>query len=173
MNSEAKDFVATVRPMFPAFAANLESRLRQDPLWLEQVAPGANDENIAEVERRVGVSLPDDYISLLRVAQGFWLNGGIIQFHSCPFFHEFPSLEELPPSSQADVMRRGGWPPSSQGMLCFAEFFMEADGDQVLFDVEAGRQGGEYPILYYAHDSYAPQTRQTCTLLPPIYGGVS
>jgi len=27
-------------------------------------------------------------------------------------------------------------------MLCFAEFFMEAEGDQVLFDVRAGRVNG-------------------------------
>jgi hypothetical protein len=28
----------------------------------------------------------------------------------------------------------GGWPPPSQGMLCFAEYSLEADGDQVLFE---------------------------------------
>jgi hypothetical protein len=32
-------------------------------------------------------------------------------------------------------------------MLCFAEFFMEADGDQVLFDVSKGLINGEYPIV--------------------------
>ena len=45
-------------------------------------------------------------------------------------------------------------------MLCFAEFFMEDDGDQVLFDVAGGLRDGEYPIMYYAHDSYDPRTRQ-------------
>ena len=39
----------------------------------------------------------------------------------------------------------------ANGMLCFAEFFMEADGDQVLFDVSQGLVDGEYPVVYYAH----------------------
>jgi hypothetical protein len=47
-------------------------------------------------------------------------------------------------------------PPASQGMLCFAEFFMEADGDQVLFDVADGLVSGEYPIMYWAHEGPSP-----------------
>ena len=39
------------------------------------------------------------------------------------------------------------------GVLCFAEFFLEADGDQVLFDVSRGLVGGEDPVLYYAHEA--------------------
>ena len=42
-------------------------------------------------------------------------------------------------------------PPPSQGMLCFAEYFLEADGDQVLFDVSDGLIDGEYAACYYAH----------------------
>ena len=45
-------------------------------------------------------------------------------------------------------------------MVCFAEFFMEADGDQVLFDVAKGMVNGEYPIMYYAHESNPPTVRK-------------
>lgn len=59
------------------------------------------------------------------------------------------------------VEAKGGtWPPPSQGMLCFGEFFMEADGDQVLFDVSGGLQHGEYPVMYYAHESCPPTVRK-------------
>jgi len=45
-------------------------------------------------------------------------------------------------------------------MLCFAEFFMEADGDQVLWDVSRGLVDGEYPIYYYAHEARPPSVRK-------------
>ena len=45
-------------------------------------------------------------------------------------------------------------------MLCFAEYFLEADGDQVLWDVKPGLQDGEYPVMYYAHESSPPSVRQ-------------
>jgi hypothetical protein len=48
-------------------------------------------------------------------------------------------------------------------MLCFAEYFLEADGDQVLWDVKAGLQHGEYPVMYYAHESYPPSVRRIAT----------
>ena len=45
-------------------------------------------------------------------------------------------------------------------MLCFAEFFMEADGDQVLFYVPSGMVDGEYPIVYCAHEYRPPMVRK-------------
>lgn len=60
---------------------------------------------------------------------------------------------------QRQAAARKGWPPS-QGMLCFAEFCMEADGDQVLWDVSRGLRDGEYPIHYYAHAARPPSVRQ-------------
>jgi hypothetical protein len=44
-------------------------------------------------------------------------------------------------------------------MLCIGEFFMEADGDQVLFDVSNGLINGEYPVMYYAHEETPPSVR--------------
>jgi hypothetical protein len=70
-------------------------------------------------------------------------------------------LEKLTPQQRQVVNHKGGgWPPASQGMLCFAEFFMEADGDQVLWDVSSGLQEGEYPIYYYAHEARPPTVRK-------------
>lgn len=45
-------------------------------------------------------------------------------------------------------------------MLCFAEFFLEADGDQVLFDVSAELIDCEYPVVYYAHEDRPPSVRR-------------
>ena len=44
------------------------------------------------------------------------------------------------------------WPPPTEGMLCFADYCLEADGDQVMFDVSGGMVDGEYPVYYYNHD---------------------
>ena len=37
---------------------------------------------------------------------------------------------------------------------------MEADGDQVLWDVSGGLRAGEYPIFYYAHEARPPSVRK-------------
>jgi hypothetical protein len=75
--------------------------------------------------------------------------------------HEFPPLKDLTSQQKEVVKLKGGtWPPPSEGMLCFAEFFMEADGDQVLFDIKNSPRNGEYPIMYYAHESRPPSVRK-------------
>jgi hypothetical protein len=144
---------------FPEFYARLTER---DGAEIEHILPPATDAEIAEIERRVGVPLPESYKRLLRCARGFWLLGGSIQFGTeHPFFHDFEPLEKLTPQQREVVARKGGgWPPASHGMLCFAEFFMEADGDQVLWDVSGGLLGGEYPIYYYAHEARPPSVRK-------------
>jgi hypothetical protein len=45
-------------------------------------------------------------------------------------------------------------------MLCFAEFFLEADGDQGLFDVASGLVKGEYSIMYWGHEGRPPSVRK-------------
>jgi cell wall assembly regulator SMI1 len=140
---------------FPTFA-NLV-----DDNDLENVLPGATDAEIAAIENKIGISLPLSYKNLLKASRGFWLMGASIQFDTQhPFFHAFPALNQLSQAQQAAVSKKGGaWPPPSNGMLCFAEFFMEADGDQVLFDVSQGLVNGEYPIVYYAHSARPASTR--------------
>lgn len=144
---------------FPAFYRSLVER---DGADIEQVLPAATAAELAALEQSVGVPLPESYKRLLRCARGFWLLGGVIQFGlNHPFFHHFPPLEQLSPRQRETVTRKGGvWPPASDGMLCFAEFSLEADGDQVLWDVRGGLQNGEYPIYYYAHEDRPPSVRQ-------------
>ena len=145
---------------FPTFASKLRSRPDADA---ENIEPGASDDDIAEIETSLGVPLPKPYKSLLRCAREFWLFGGAIQFgFQHPFMHDFQPYDELSPQQQQSVQRNSGgvWPPPSNGMLCFAEFFMEADGDQVLFDVANGMVNGEYPVMYYSHESHPPSVRK-------------
>jgi hypothetical protein len=157
---------------FPEFAAQLAQSEDAEP---EQVLDPASTEDLAALERELGVPLPESYKRFLSAARGLWLFGGAIQFGSQhPFLHDFPSLEELTDAQREVVASRGGaWPPPSQGMLCFAEYFWRADGDQVLFDVSAGLSKGEYPVVYYHHagspasvtrvaDSFAEWLRGQC-----------
>lgn len=140
-------------PRFARTAANFE---------LEHVLPAASQTDVANLEGSLGLSLPESYKALLKCTRGFWLMGGVVQFGSQhPFFHDFPPLESLTlPQRRVVELKGGPWPPASQGMLCFAEFFMEADGDQVLFDVAGGLVKGEYPIMYWAHEGRPPSVRK-------------
>jgi SMI1-KNR4 cell-wall len=115
------------RVFFPAF-----SQLAPDyDLELEQAA--ASQDEIANIEKALNLPLPQAYKNLLSCTRGFWLMGGAVQFDSQhPFVHPYSIA-------------------SANEFLCFAEFFMEADGDQVMFDLRGGLQNGEYPIVYYAH----------------------
>ena len=98
----------------------------------------------------------------MRCARGLTLLGGRIRFGvEHPFFYDFPPLATLNQKQLTVIELSGGnYPPPSQGMLCFAEFFMEADGDQVLWDVSSGMFSGEYPIYYYAHEENPPSVRK-------------
>lgn len=112
---------------------------------LESIGPPASDLELEELERSLGVGLPDSYKRLLRCARGFSLFGGNFRVEGFPFFHESPP---------------------SEGMLCIADYFLEADGDQVLFDVTPGLVDGEYPLVYYAHDE--PSVRPLARSLPEL-----
>jgi hypothetical protein len=138
--------------LFPRFA-----RIAGD-FELEHILPAATQTDVANLEKGLGLRLPESYKSLLQCARGFWLMGGVVQFGSQhPFLHNFPPLESLTlPQRRVVELKGGPWPPVSQGMLCFAEFFMEADGDQALFDVTGGLVKGEYPVMYWAHERRPP-----------------
>ena len=154
------DFLSELCDCFPAFGETLRSRT---DACIEHVEPGASDSDLVDLESSLGVQLPGSYKALLKCSRQFWLFGGAIQF-GCqhPFIHDFPSYDELAPSQQQMVQRKSGgvWPPPSNGMLCFAEFFMDADGDQVLFDITNGFSNDEYPVMYYSHESRPPSVRR-------------
>jgi len=147
------DSIANVFPRFARLAADRD---------LEQVLPPASASEIAALEEELALPLPESYKALLACARGFWLLGGVVQFGAQhPFVHDFPPLEALNAQQRRMVALKGGpWPPASQGMLCFAEFFMEADGDQVLFDTRRGLVRGEYPVMYWAHEARPPEVRR-------------
>ena len=150
------DFLRRLRVTLPDFAAKLGDGSAFD---LEQVQPPASDDDLRELEESLGLTLPESYKSLLRCGREFWLLGGVVQFgFQHPFFHEFD-----PPDKRT--------PRPSRGMVCFAEFFMEADGDQVLFDVSRGLVGGEYPVMYYAHESRPPAVRLLAATFPDFLAG--
>lgn len=153
----SKKLARSLAPHFPRFAELLAAGYGE----IENVEAPASDSDLRELEKSLGVPLPESYKQFLRCARGLWLFGGAVQFGTQhPFFHEFPPLKDLTPQQRDIVKMKGGnWPPPSEGMLCFAEFFMEADGDQVLFDVKSGLRNGQYPIMYYAHESRPPTVR--------------
>jgi SMI1 / KNR4 family (SUKH-1) len=154
----SKKLARSLAPHFPRFAELLAAGRGE----IENIEPPTSDADIRALENGLGVSLPDSYKQLLRCARGFWLFGGSVQFGTQhPFFHEFPPWKDLTAQQREIVkLKRGKWPPPSEGMLCFAEFFMEADGDQVLFDVKNCFRNGEYPVVYYAHESRPPRVRK-------------
>lgn len=131
-----------------------------DPI--EHVRPGASAAELDTLEAQLGVALPPSYRAFLKCTRGLCLFGGGVQMSNVhPFFHEFEPLASLNPAQQSAVRARGGmWPPPSDGMLCFAEFSMEADGDQVLFDVTRRAADGECPVMYYAHETSPPSVRE-------------
>ncbi|HUU85390.1 MAG TPA: SMI1/KNR4 family protein [Phycisphaerae bacterium] len=149
--------LGAISEQFPNFGASLRAG-RGDPI--EQVSGPATLDDIDAIEKRLAIPLPESYKRLLGCSSGFWLLGGCVKFQY-PFFHDFPPLEQLTPIQRQTLDAKGGiWPPPTQAMLCFADFFWEADGDQVLFDVKSGLAEGEYPIVYYAHESCSPEARR-------------
>jgi hypothetical protein len=158
-------FLERLAVAFPDFAAKLGDGT---VFGLEHIQPPASEDNLRKLEQSLGVPLPESYKSLMRCGRELWLLGGVVQFgFQHPFFHNFEPLDKLTPQQRRTVQQKGGaWPPPSQGMLCFAEFFMEADGDQVLFDVSGGLVKGEYPVLYYAHEGRPPSVRRLADAFP-------
>lgn len=146
----------TLENQFPEFAANM------DKLDIEQQLTPLTNQEIKNIEIKLGVELPPSYKRFLKCTGGFWALGGIIQMgKQHPFFHEFKPFDQLSEQQKFIVKQRGGnWPPPSNGMLCFSEFFMEADGDQVLFDINQKDKKGEFPVYYYSHDSQPLRIRK-------------
>lgn len=121
---------------------------------IEEIRPALSQEQINKREEHLGLALPESYKDFLLHCSGFCLFGGAVQLGSQhPFFHDFPKLDDLTQQQRRVVRQRGGsWPPPSNGMLCFAEYFLLADGDQILFKIDEGLINGEYPVYYYAHE---------------------
>jgi hypothetical protein len=154
-SSDAAALLAQLHDRFPGFVSACTASRR---CRIEQVQPGASNEELRALETKLRLPLPESYRAFLQRSRGFWLFGGAVQFgKQHPSIHKFPKFEELSPRQREVVALKGGaWPPPSEGMICFAEYFRDADGDQVLVDGSNGLIGGEYPIVYYSHDSHPP-----------------
>ena len=118
-------------PKFAVSAYKLEIEYELNPL---------TDDEIRELEKNLHINLPASYKRFLKCTRGFSILGGAVQMSERhPFFH---------PNGL------------TAGMLCFAEFFMEGDGDQVLFDVTQEAENFEYPVYYYDHEATPSNIRK-------------
>ena len=141
---------------FPRFAAAFEK------MEIEDIEDPLTGEEIADLESRLNVVLPPSYKRFLSCMQGFTAFSGSVQMSTeHPFFHEFESFDKLSKEQQNAISQKGqSWPPPSEGMLCFAEFFMDADGDQVLFDMDNRDSNGECAVYYYSHEDSPASIRK-------------
>jgi hypothetical protein len=148
--------IDAVARLFPRFAELARDR------ELESVAPPISSDELVALEAELGLPLPESYKALLRCTRGFWILDGAVKFGvGHPFVHHFHPFSRLSEPQQRMVTIQGGkWPPPSEGMLCFADCALEAEGDQVLFDVHGGLVNGEYPVVYYAHEQWPPSVRR-------------
>jgi len=156
-NDDPRSLLPTILPAlegeFPRFARFLMSG-DADPI--DEILPPYTLSEIEQLEREeLEQSLPPSYRAFLQIAGGMCLQGGAVRIHGRQlFFLYFPPLESMKWEQRRQAGRQNGgvWPPPSEGMLCFADFWSEGDGDQALFDVSGGLVDGEYPVFYYNHD---------------------
>jgi hypothetical protein len=133
---------------FPNFYHHLVAG-QGDPV--DVIYPPVSDQDIQMVEQQLGILLPTSYKQFLRCTAGFCLLGGAINIHFPPVIHDFPSFETFTYEQQSRII--GPWPPPSQGLLSFGDFWLAGDGDEVLFDIRENLCDGEYPVLYYDHEA--------------------
>ncbi len=120
--------VGLLKPHFPIFAALLK---QQDEQAIE-LAAAATEAQLQELDERLGIQLPGQLKLLLKCSSRIELAGLCL---GNLFIHETQS----------------GIPGPSTGMLCIADYFLEADGDQVLIDPRE-LPADDPPVYYYAHD---------------------
>lgn len=146
----------TFEEAFPQFAQQVKRG------EIEDLLPPMSAEEIATLEEHLKTQLPNSYKQFLGYLSGFTaFDDAVLLGDQHPFFHRFKRKEQLSAQQQQALAQRGGtWPPPSEGMLCFGEFMMEADGDQVLFDLSQMNADGECPVYYYAHEGNPPTVRK-------------
>lgn len=112
---------------FPKLARFLSRNLDQ----VEELGEPASDEQIEHLEQSLGAKLAASYSRFLTctsvLVYSDWAQIGL------PYTFRHPDAPDLP----------------SAGRICFGEYWLESDGDQVVFDdADADR---EPAVLYYNH----------------------
>jgi hypothetical protein len=126
--AQAETVLACIQPHFPRFAALLGNR---SDLIIE-IERGATVAELGELENSLGIEIPGKLKVLLACSSRIHLEGlciGNVFFHTA----------------------RGAAGPS-EGMLCFADYWLDGDGDQVLFDPR-DLPADDPPVYYYNHDA--------------------
>ncbi|NEB00989.1 SMI1/KNR4 family protein [Streptomyces sp. SID13726] len=129
---KAADFVPVIDSLavgFPRFAAFLAAGVDE----IDSCQRGLDDAALDELENSLDLRLPAAYRFFLRCAREVVVGDTLQMTSSHPFIHS-STMVTLP----------------TQGMLCVADYWLEADGDAVFIDIREHPQG-DPPLLYYAH----------------------
>jgi len=125
--AELKPRIDALAADFPKLARFLRSH-RDD---IESMRPGGGEAELGELAR--GVPLPAAYRTFLSHTRELVVGDTLRLTDDHPF---------------VVVSTKVALP--TDGMVCFGEYWLEADGDQVLFDLRNGSTD-DPPVLYYAH----------------------
>jgi hypothetical protein len=121
---------------FPRFARFLKANLEE----VDQCRAGLDDAALARLETELGLRLPGAYRAFLQCVREIVV-GDTLQMTSLhPFVHDSATVA-LP----------------TQGMVCIADYWLEADGDQAMLDLRDDA-GDDPPVLYYDHGRPAVRT---------------
>jgi hypothetical protein len=135
---EYKPIIATLATPYPEFARFLASNASR----IQSLRPGASSDEIAQLGRDLDISIPASYAQFLKCTREVIVDDTLQITSLHPFIHE---------------SRDGGLP--TEGMLCIADFWLEADGDQALLALSDNTDDNP-PVLYYAHEQRPPSVRQ-------------
>lgn len=121
--------ISNLAVRFQKFARFLKKRASD----IDQLAEPASESDIRTLEEGLGISLPMVVIQFFKCTKSLRLDGlslGLDQVFQHP-----ASIDEQHSATKA---------------ICIAEYWLEADGDQVLLE-STSRPADDPPVFYYAH----------------------
>jgi hypothetical protein len=124
-----RPILAGLQSHFPRFAQFLRRRLED----IDELAPGYTETELDALELALKLRLPADYRQWLGCVRILSLDGLTFGLEH-PFLVENHGPDGLPLA----------------GMLCLADYHLDADGDQVVMAADP-RDECQAPVLYYAH----------------------
>ncbi len=156
LSAAREEMKTALRVHFREFVTRLESRT---DVGIDRILPGLTTDEINARERELGILLPNTYKQFLSTSAGFWLFDGAVQFSgNHPYRLTFPSYESLNDDDKKIVASNGGlWPPPSDGMICFGEYFEGDVGCSLMFDTNDKMKDGEYKISHYYFRASPPR----------------